>query len=207
MKREQPRSDGFLILRYTTLMAGTLLAALVLCRVASCVLAWAESVCFSLAFLVGLRLRAALGIARNDPGKDLSWGNALVASVGVTIAFEFLARPAYPKLIFYLFGIELLVFYLVGKLTCEAAGCCRSKIALPVLMSLPRIEIVLTCLSLTAGVAFLSGSTGASLLALTVGHLLTRAISRIARSHSLRSLAAVDICVLSLAVFLEKFVP
>jgi len=172
------------------LIFGCITVALVLVRSMPTALAIEYSVVFSLAFLVGLRIRAAAAHLRNATGKELSWSSGLLCGFLAMAAVGVLTRSSPWPLAYCVGGFETLVGYALGKATCMAAGCCNARRPLP-------NGATLLLLAVAAAVA--TFDTVQALYVIVVGHLLTRCASRYLRTARLGSLLAPDIAALTLA--------
>lgn len=165
----------------------------------SATLATVASLTFTLAFLVGLRARAAYALLNARIGKDLSWSVALFTSFGAITVFCKIAMVSPWPSVYAAVAFEALAFYAIGKATCAAAGCCGSQRQLPANLSLPIWELIATeTILVTAACALWYGATSA-IAVMTIGHLATRAASRFLRTGTERALLAPDIGALTIA--------
>jgi hypothetical protein len=186
------RRGALLVVRYSTLLISTALAAAALSRLMPVAEAVLDAVLFAGSFVVGLRLRAAISHARGIPDKDLSWSAALLVAMGAVTLLAVIERPLRVEA-FCIFSFQVLVGYVVGKATCAASGCCRAAPSFVRTVNLPMLEIAATATTIAAGAAILRSSAQAALLAMTVGHLVTRCASRYLRTARWNALLAPDI--------------
>ncbi len=185
--------------RLCTLVFGCIIVVLVLRRSMPTAVAIAYSVVFSLAFLAGLRIRAAVAHARNLAGKELSWSAGLLSGFFALIVVGAVTRTSPWPVVYCAAGFETLVGYAIGKATCAAAGCCNASPPLPYNVNLPTAELIATLLLLAVAAAALAFSPVDALYVMVFGHLLTRCASRYLRTARLGSLLAPDIAALTVA--------
>ena len=142
---------------------------------------------FAAAMLLGAAWRVLAAVALADPARraDATWSGAAAAvSVAALLTAGAMAEGEDAARILAAAGLGLNASYVIARLACLEAGCCRAVTGRPASrrLDLRAVEIGLT-LAIVAAAAALLGGVGPAPAALAAfgGHLFVRVASRRAR--------------------------
>lgn len=198
-------TPGLRAIRYVALACGTVLASWCLRFVTPEGVNIALAVVFAIAFLLGLRVRAALGVLGIGDGKEMSWGPAFATAFLLVTTFIIVLHVRPIALTYLTLLVEILGFYIIGKATCFLSGCCTAARRVLPNFPLPIIEIALTAGGLLLAASLQGFGVTAMLVALLFVHLVTRLLTRLLRAQRMSSLWSVEIVALVALLVIVPF--